>query len=81
MNADDDIMSIEDAAREAGIPIGMFMGQLVHSGLLLEHPDHLDPRCLMLRGVFSRDEIGWHIDYCNCVFIPGPHPDLHRVRD
>lgn len=74
---DDNMISIEEAAAEAGLSRGSYVAQLVDSGMLLEHPEQMDPRCLMIRETFP--DFPWHGDECNCTFIPGPHPDLSRL--
>jgi len=36
---DTEVVSIEDAAAECGVTVSTFIGWMVESGLLLEHPN------------------------------------------
>ncbi len=60
----DQIVSIEDAAVEAGVELHVFIGWLCESGLLLVQEE--DPDC-----------DPWdHAEGCGCVLVASPHPDL-----
>jgi hypothetical protein len=64
----DEIVSIEQAASEAGIPVHIMLGWMCDSGALMVPPEHLDPRC-------------WaeaHIPDCGCVFV-ALHPDVQEI--
>lgn len=68
----DEIISISDAAAEAGVPVGVFIAWLVQSGLLIEHPGTTDDRC-------AESE---HVADCECCdggWIPAPHPDICQL--
>lgn len=69
-----EVMSIEDAAAECGVTVGVYVSQLVDAGLLLETPDEPDPRCRALQETFPG--VIRHVDYCGCRFIPSPHPAI-----
>lgn len=69
-------VSVADAATELGVGIGTYFGILVADGMVLEIPgEPVDPRCETLRKV-SSDPIHRHVDYCECRFVPVPHPGL-----
>jgi hypothetical protein len=68
-------ISIAEVAVQRGVSIATYISQMVHSGMLLEEPDCIDPWCLPGGdGRFPAMRI--HVDDCGCGFIPVPHPDL-----
>lgn len=76
---DNAVMSIEDAAAECGVTVGVYVSQLVDSGLLLEAPDEpADPRCQALQETFPG--VVRHVDFCGCRFIPSPHPAITALE-
>ena len=73
------MISIREAAAEAGLSIGEYVSQLAHSGLLMLCPDEpSDPRCEAIQQRFP-GHIRWHVDDCECRFIPSPHPDIRPI--
>ncbi len=77
--AGDEVLSIADAAAECGVSVAYYISTLVDSGVLLELPDCLDPRCQPATPVerlayrFRCDDTRVHVDGCNGV--AGSSPD------
>ena len=69
-NTMEEVISIEDTARECGVPLEQFITQLCEQGLLLVIPGTEDERC---------DPFWGHISGCDCRFVPSPHPSVREV--
>lgn len=67
-----EVVSTRDAAAECAVSVAEFISLMVDAGTLLVIPGTEDPRCDWR--VF--DGIRWHVEDCECGFIPVPHPDL-----
>lgn len=63
-----EVLSIEDAAVGAGVPLHVFIGLLCDSGLLLVADWGED--C---------SEFWGHVEGCGCAFVASPHPDIQEL--
>ena len=70
----DEIVSIEQAASEAGIPVHLLVSFMHRSGALILEPGSEDPACLLVSG------LELHGQDCSCRFLP-MHPDLSQIGD